>query len=70
MTPAVSPPPLPADSPTATLPEPPVPALAVGTMEGDLAPDFQLPAASGSDRSLASYRGDKNVLVVFYRAFF
>jgi hypothetical protein len=58
------------DHPTPAATESSAPALAVGTNVGELAPDFQLPAASGSDRSLASYRGDKNVLVVFYRAFF
>ena len=31
--------------------------------------DFMLAAATGSGRSLESYRGDKNVVVVFYRAF-
>ena len=69
VTPAVSPPTTPVDAATEAPVEPPTPALAVGTMVGDLAPDFQLPAASGSDQSLASYRGDQNVLVVFYRAF-
>ena len=67
---AVPTPTLTVDDPTPPVTEPPAPALAVGTNVGELAPDFQLPAASGSDRSLASYRGDKNVLVVFYRAFF
>ena len=47
----------------------PAPALSVGANVGELAPDFQLPAASGADSALASYRGDKNVVVVFYRAF-
>ncbi len=68
-TPAVTVPPA-TDPPATAPPAPPAPALVVGTNVGELAPDFQLPAASGSDRSLASYRGDKNVLVVFYRAFF
>ena len=63
-TPDVEPPPTPT---VAT--EPPAPALSVGANVGELAPDFQLPAASGADSSLASYRGDKNVVVVFYRAF-
>ena len=41
----------------------------VGTLVGDVAPGFMLAAATGSGRSLESYRGDKNVVVVFYRAF-
>ncbi len=36
---------------------------------GSLAPEFRLAAASGPDRSLESYRGDKSVVLVFYRAF-
>ena len=56
-------------SPTATsAPEPDEAAVAAPEV-GDPAPDFELAAASGSDMSLASYRGDKNVVVVFYRAF-
>ena len=41
----------------------------VGTLVGDVAPGFMLAAATGSGRSLESYRGEKNVVVVFYRAF-
>ena len=41
----------------------------VGTLVGDVAPDFMLAAATGSGKSLESYRGEKNVVVVFYRAF-
>ena len=41
----------------------------VGTLVGDVAPGFMLAAATGSGRSLDSYRGEKNVVVVFYRAF-
>ena len=41
----------------------------VGTLVGDVAPDFMLAAATGPGRSLDSYRGEKNVVVVFYRAF-
>ncbi len=33
------------------------------------APLFTLPSAQGPEISLASYAGDKNVVVVFYRAF-
>ena len=36
---------------------------------GDMAPGFTLPSTAQVDRSLESYRGDKNVVVVFYRAF-
>ena len=41
----------------------------VGTLVGDVAPGFMLAAATGSGKSLESYRGEKNVVVVFYRAF-
>jgi len=34
---------------------------------GDLAPDFSLPAAPGPDRvSLSSFRGDRNVVILFF----
>ncbi|AWN22055.1 peroxiredoxin [Deinococcus irradiatisoli] len=33
---------------------------------GDLAPDFTLPASSGQTVTLSSYRGQKNVVLVFY----
>ena len=36
---------------------------------GDLAYSFTLPSVSGSAFSLDALRGDKNVVVVFYRAF-
>ena len=36
---------------------------------GDTAYGFTLPSASGQDHSLASYRGESNVVLVFYRAF-
>ena len=70
--PAATPTPVP---PTAT--PTPVPPTAtptsvpenVGTLVGDVAPDFMLAAATGSGKSLESYRGEKNVVVVFYRAF-
>ena len=35
----------------------------------DLAPDFTLPNAHGGDVTLSQYRDDKNVVLVFYRAF-
>ena len=34
-----------------------------------VAPAFQLPTASGETLSLASFAGDKNVVLVFYRGF-
>ena len=34
-----------------------------------LAPTFELPNAAGDTVSLASYAGDKNVVLVFYRGF-
>ena len=38
--------------------------------QGDVAPKFTLPnARDGMQVSLESYRGDKNVVLVFYRGF-
>lgn len=34
-----------------------------------LAADFELPSATGETVSLASFAGDKNVVLVFYRGF-
>ena len=36
---------------------------------GEMAQLFQLPNADGDLVSLESYRGDKNVVLVFYRGF-
>ena len=36
---------------------------------GDVAPKFTLPSATGESVSLASFAGDKNVVLVFYRGF-
>ncbi len=47
--------------PTAT-PVPPTPAR-------ELALDFTLPNAQGGEVTLSDYRGEKNVVLVFYRAF-
>ena len=47
----------------------PEPGPVVGSGVGDIAPGFTLPSTAGVDESLESYRGDKNVVVVFYRAF-
>jgi peroxiredoxin len=41
----------------------------VGTNVGDIAPGFTLKSATGGEHSLESYRGDKNLVVIFYRAF-
>lgn len=35
----------------------------------DAAFDFTLPSSTGPEYSLASFRGDRNVVLVFYRAF-
>ncbi len=37
--------------------------------EGDIAAKFTLPDATGDAVSLASFAGDKNVVLVFYRGF-
>ena len=50
-------------------PAPTAPSAAVGYSVGNLAPEFTLPSATGSDVSIESYRGEKNLVVVFYRAF-
>ena len=56
---------VPTSQPTATT----EPEVVVGTDVGDVAPGFTLPSTAEIDRSLESYRGEKNVVVVFYRAF-
>ena len=59
-------------SPTPTniaTPVPEQPAVSVGSNLGDSAPLFTLAVAGGTEASLESYRGDKNVVLVFYRAF-
>ena len=37
--------------------------------QGDLAPKFTLPSATGDSVRLDAYAGDKNVVLVFYRGF-
>jgi len=44
------------------------PAVAVDV--GQLAPDFKLPSTTGTDVSLADFRGNKWVLLEFYGADF
>ena len=39
---------------------------AVALAEGDKAPDFTLKATNGQEISLNSFKGAKNVLLVFY----
>lgn len=45
----------------------PVDTGRVGT--GDMAPDFALRALDGSIITLSQYRGEKNVILVFYRGY-
>ena len=61
--------PVPVDPPAVATPLPTEIPIPVGTGVGELAPAFTLPSISESDVSLESYRGDKNLVVVFYRAF-
>ena len=61
--------PVPTEPPATATPVPTEIPIPVGTSVGELAPAFTLPSISGSDVSLESYRGDKNLVVVFYRAF-
>ena len=36
---------------------------------GDVAPDFTLPQYGGGNVTLSQFRGNKNVVLVFYRGF-
>lgn len=47
----------------------PRPVVQQGNEVSDAAFGFTLPNALGPDQTLESFRGDKNVVVVFYRAF-
>ena len=42
---------------------------ATGSMPGQVAIPFSLPSAQGPEASLAGYQGRKNMVLVFYRAF-
>ena len=42
---------------------------AVGNEVGLAAPDFTLPRSGGGAFTLSSFRGDRNIVLVFYRAF-
>ncbi len=62
----------PVDTPTETaLPtvEPDETERMVGTEVGDTAPGFVLASAAGPEFALESHRGEKSVVVIFYRAF-
>ena len=63
----------PADTPTETPPtptaEPDEPQMVVGTEVGDTAPGFVLASAAGPEFALESLRGERSVVVVFYRSF-
>lgn len=48
---------------------PPIPTASVGNRVDDVAEPFTLPGASGKTHSLDSHLGEKNVVLVFYRAF-
>ena len=61
--------PVPTEPPATATPLPTEIPIPVGTGVGELAPAFTLPSISGSDVSLESYRDNKNLVVVFYRAF-
>lgn len=37
--------------------------------QGDVAPKFTLPSATGDSVSLSTFAGDRNVVLVFYRGF-
>ena len=68
---ASSPTPTPTPEPTATpVPTPePTPLPSVGTNIGDIAPRFTLPSVRSGNYTLVSFRGEKNVVLVFYRAY-
>ncbi len=57
----------PADTPAPS--ETTAPAVTFAEDDADKAPDFTLPNAHGGDVTLSQYRDDKNVVLVFYRAF-
>ena len=62
----------PVDTPTETAPptvEPDETERMVGTDVGDTAPGFVLASAAGPEFALESLRGEKSVVVIFYRAF-
>lgn len=56
-------------APTSTAEPTVAPSPQVGNNIGDLAPAFTLQSARSGEYALESFRGDKNVVLVFYRAF-
>lgn len=68
--PTVAPAPTTAPVPTATTePSDNLSTEDYGIGVDELAPLFQLPGARGEEYTLEQYRGEKNVVLVFYRAF-
>ena len=65
------PPPVATQAATAPAPasEAPPDTTGVAAPSAKLAPAFELPNAAGETVSLASYAGDRNVVLVFYRGF-
>ena len=60
----------PATAPAATPGDEPASAASdEAEPQGEVAPKFTLPSATGESVSLASFAGDKNVVLVFYRGF-
>jgi hypothetical protein len=57
----------PAQAAPTTLPATPAAIASIGSEVGAMAPDFTLPSVVGNDVSLASYRGESNVVLIFYR---
>lgn len=43
-----------------------VPASGASLAVGDTAPDFTLPSTDGSDVTLSSFAGEKNVVLAFF----
>ncbi len=66
--PTTTPEPTATPAPTAT-PEPTATPVPTGTNVGQLAPVFTLPSSAGVDVTLESFRGNKQVVLVFYRGF-
>ena len=67
--PAPSEPPSATSAPAPTADSEPAAATESPPPSAKLAPTFELPNAKGETVSLASYAGDKNVVLVFYRGF-
>lgn len=48
---------------------PATPSATAATASQGLAPDFTLPSAAGGEVKLSQFRGNKDVVLVFYRAY-